>query len=125
MKKYLISLLLVASLFAGQAFAATTIQAPAAVGTYVDFYHDVRLQIKPVSGAVAYKVYLANGYNAKTSFVLKQTITNPIALYINRQHWIQTAVSTPKIQWYTIRVTTADRYGHESAPFTTSVNVWR
>jgi hypothetical protein len=127
MKKLMIAVLLISSLLTnGQAFAATTsVQPPVGVGTYVDFYHDVRLQWKPVVGAVAYKVYLADGYNAKSGFVLQHTLTNYTLRYINRQYRIYDYVSTPKIQWYTIRVISVDKNGKESVPFTTSVNVWR
>lgn len=124
-KKLILVALLAMSLGVSNTFAASTVQPPSSVGTYVDFYHDVRLQWKPVQGAASYKIYLADGYNAQTGFKLDHTLTNYTLRYVNRQYWIYDYVSTPKIQWYTIRVTSVDKYGNESTPFTTSVNVWR
>lgn len=126
MKKLLVSALLIGALMTtGQALAATTVQPPTSIGTYVDFYHDVRLQWKPVAGAVAYKVYLAEGFNAKKGFTLQHTLTDYSLRYINRQYWVMDYVSTPKIEWYTIRVTSVDKNGNESAPVIANVNVWR
>lgn len=126
MKKLMVSVLLIASLLvSGQAFASTIVQPPSSVGTYVDFYHDVRLQWKPVQGAVAYKVYLADGYGTRKGFVLQFTLNDYVLRWVGRQWVIQTDVSTPKIQWYTIKTTSIDKNGNESAPCYTNVNVWR
>ncbi|MDP4163080.1 MAG: hypothetical protein Q8898_08255 [Bacillota bacterium] len=125
MKKLIVSLLLIMSICTGAFAATTSVQPPISVGTYVDFNHEVRLQWKPVPGAVAYKVYLAQGYNAKTGFKLQYTLKNYSLIYDGRQYWIISYVSTPKISWDTIRVTSIDKYGHESIPCVTNVNVWR
>lgn len=125
MKKLLSACLLSASLLsAGQAFAATTVQPPTSVGTYVDFYHETRLQWKPVAGAVAYKVYIADGYNAKSGFVYQHTVPSSAVRY-SRGYWIFDYVTTPKIEWVTIHTTSIDKNGNESAPVITNVNVWR
>jgi hypothetical protein len=125
LKKLILVALLVMSLGVSNTFAASTVQPPSSVGTYVDFYHDVRLQWKPVQGAVSYKIYAAKGYNAQTGFKLDHTLINYSLRYINRQYWIVDYAQTPEISWYTIRVTSVDKYGNESSPCVTNVNVWR
>jgi fibronectin type 3 domain-containing protein len=123
-KKLLMVFVLLMS-FSASAFADTMVQPPTSVGTYSDFGKSIRLQWKPVTGAVSYNVYIAQGYNVQSGFVLNHKLTNYSLTYINRQYWIRDYVSVKKLGWYTVRVTSVDKDGNESAPCTTIVNVIR
>lgn len=95
------------------------------IGNYNDFGKAIRLDWKPVTGAVSYNIYVSPGYGKTSGFTLDHKLTNYAVRYFNRRYVIVDYVTVPTFGWYTVEVVGVDSNGVEGTPGYCSVNVIR